>query len=148
MEQIITVFGVNWKLLVIQIVNFGVLLLVLYRFLYGPLLRLIEERREKVAQGLQDAANAEAKLKEIEGERSAIIKKSLTEAEAAVITARKRGEAQEKSIIQNANERGAKVITEARAAAEGEKEKTLRAAEAEIARMAVLGAEKILRENA
>jgi len=70
MEEIAKVFGLDWKLLIIQAVNFGVLLLVLWYFLYKPVLKMLDERRGKIQKGVEDAENAEIRLTEIEGERA------------------------------------------------------------------------------
>jgi F0F1-type ATP synthase membrane subunit b/b' len=46
MGDLFAAFGINWKLLVIQAVNFGVLLLALWYFLYTPVLTMIDERKK------------------------------------------------------------------------------------------------------
>jgi len=53
MSDLFAAFGVNWKLLLVQAVNFGLLLSALTYFLYKPVLRMIDERREKVAEGVR-----------------------------------------------------------------------------------------------
>jgi len=55
MSELFSAFGVNWKLLLIQAVNFGLLLAALTYFLYKPILKIIDERREKVAEGVRTA---------------------------------------------------------------------------------------------
>lgn len=144
MDEILTVFGVNWKLLVIQMVNFGVLLLVLWRFLYQPLLRALENRRVKIAQGLEDAEKAEMKLKQIEEEKEGNIRQSLIEGEDIVKKAKHKAQAQEKTKVQEAHEHSSKIIAEAQKTAQDEKEKILAETQKEIAKTAILAAEKIL----
>lgn len=145
MEEIIKVFGVNWKLLVIQVVNFGILLLVLHRFLYRPLLSLMEKRQQKIARGLSDAEEAEAKLKKIEEERAETMKNSFIEGERVVKEAKQRARSEERIIIEEAEDRSARIVAEAEKSAEDEKTKILTETREEIARMAILGAERILR---
>ena len=147
MDEIIKVFGVNWKLLVVQIANFGILLLVLYRFLYRPLLRFIEGRREKIVRGLTDAAEAATQLKEIESERTNITRNSLVEGERIVREAKQRARSEEKTILEEARGRSVRIVAEAEKSAGDEKTKIVREAKEEIARMAVLGAEKILQKR-
>ena len=45
MQQLFAAFGINWKLLLIQGINFSVLLAILSYFLYRPLMKVIDERR-------------------------------------------------------------------------------------------------------
>ena len=58
MEDILKVFGVNWKLLGIQMVNFGILMYFLHRFLYKPVFAMLDKRQATLAKGLKDAADA------------------------------------------------------------------------------------------
>ncbi len=58
--------GINWKLFLSQAVNFFILLLVLMFFVYKPLLEVIKKRNEKIKEGLQKAAEADVRLKEVD----------------------------------------------------------------------------------
>jgi F0F1-type ATP synthase membrane subunit b/b' len=61
MEEIIHAFGIDQRLIIIQIVNFAILAGALGYFLYTPVLRLLREREEKIAQGLKDAEEDSAR---------------------------------------------------------------------------------------
>ncbi len=62
MSEILHQLGIDWKLLASQAVNFLVLLMILTIVVYRPLLKLIKERRKKIEEGLQGAAEAEKRL--------------------------------------------------------------------------------------
>ena len=64
MEQLFEAFGIDWKLLLAQAVNFGVLFVALTYFLYKPVLKTLDERKQKVAKGVTDAEAAEKMLAE------------------------------------------------------------------------------------
>lgn len=68
MEEIFTDFGVEPVLIAAQIVNFLILLLILKRFLYRPLLRVIEDRRKVVSDSLTNAKTIEKRLQQIDNE--------------------------------------------------------------------------------
>lgn len=53
--ELLAKLGVDWKLLLAQIVNFTILLSVLSFFVYRPLLRVIDERRERIRKSMEDA---------------------------------------------------------------------------------------------
>lgn len=53
--ELLAKLGVDWKLLLAQVVNFTILLTVLTLFVYRPLLRLIDERRERIRKSMEDA---------------------------------------------------------------------------------------------
>ncbi len=70
MEQIITDFGVKPILLAAQILNFLVLFLILKKFLYPPILRVLEQRRQIVTDSLNNAEKIEQRLQRLEDESS------------------------------------------------------------------------------
>src|SRR5205085_6473837 len=84
-------FGVDWPHLIAQIISFGIVAFLLQRFAYKPVLAILEERRQRIAEGL---ANAEK------------IKTELA-----------RAETQRQEILTQANSQALKLIEEARAAA-------------------------------
>ena len=47
MGQVLAAFGIDWRLLLINSINFGLLLLALWYFLYGPLMKMLEEAPQK-----------------------------------------------------------------------------------------------------
>ena len=55
MESIISTFHIDWKIIIAQAVNFGVVFVVLYIFALKPLSKLMAERAEKIASGINDA---------------------------------------------------------------------------------------------
>ncbi|MCW5745082.1 MAG: hypothetical protein KIT36_02640 [Alphaproteobacteria bacterium] len=67
----------DWSTLALQTVNFAVLAWLLYRFLYRPVLRMIDARRAEVQKQYDDTAkiqaDVKARLAEIEAERSGIV---------------------------------------------------------------------------
>jgi len=67
--EILDQFGVKPILLLAQIVNFIILLLVLKKFLYKPILKILEERKDKIAEGLANAEEIEKKLAQITEDR-------------------------------------------------------------------------------
>lgn len=70
-------FGIDWKLLLSQFVNFALILLILRAFVYKPLLKVLRERKEKIEQGLVKAEESEVRLKEVDN----IAKEKLKETE-------------------------------------------------------------------
>ena len=50
---------IDWPTVIFQIINFLILIALLKRFLYGPIIRAMDEREKKIAQRLARAAKAE-----------------------------------------------------------------------------------------
>ena len=68
-EEIARTFGVNWPHLTAQIISFGIVCALLYWFAYQPVLRMLETRRQQIAQGLANTEKINAALAGIEVQR-------------------------------------------------------------------------------
>ena len=147
MEQIITVFGVNWKLFLIQAVNFGLLLAILYRFLYKPVLAMIDTRREKIANAIGKAEQMERDFGEAELKKAELLREATLKGDALIDAAKKHAEVEEHNLIKDAHRKVAHLLNEAERRALRERQEMMEAAEREVARMAVLAAEKVLRKR-
>lgn len=66
MEQFATQFGIDWKLMIAQLINFAVILFVLRAFVYKPILKLLDERKKRIEDGLTFAEKAKSELAGIE----------------------------------------------------------------------------------
>jgi len=89
-EQIATTFGANWPALISNIISFVLVALLLKKFAFGPIQKVLKERAEKIEQGLANAdrikaelAGAEAKAREVIGQAGAQATRMIEEARAA-----------------------------------------------------------------
>ncbi|HVV39232.1 MAG TPA: F0F1 ATP synthase subunit B [Candidatus Paceibacterota bacterium] len=147
MQAIFTTFGIDWKLLLIQGLNFGILLVGLWYFLYGPVMRMLEERRQKVMQGVADAQKAHEELAQIEHSRAAKLAEAGREADTIVSQARTAGSQKERELITQGESAAQRILTEAEAQAKELKVQAITESREEVAKMIVLGAEKVLNEK-
>lgn len=147
MGELFSTFGVDWKLLLIQAVNFGLLLSILTYFLYKPILKIIDERREKIAEGVRIAEAAAARLADAKRESEQVVGDAAREAEGLVAGARARADEKGAEIVKTAEARADGLLKEAAARAEEAKRQRMAESEKEIARAAMLAAEKILKQK-
>ncbi len=140
-------FGVDLPHLIVQLVNFSILAFVVYRFAVKPALGQMEERNRLIEKGLADAQAATQRRSEAEKEYEAKLNAAADEA------AKIRSEAHNstKATVEAAKEEAAKIITAARIAAEGvlpaERAKMRAEVQAEVSRLVVETAAKVLAEN-
>ncbi len=147
MESLFAAFGIDWKLLLAQAVNFGILFVALTYLLYKPVMKTLDERRRVVAKGVEDAKLAEEKLASADHEAAEVLHTAETEAETIVGTARETATSERTRIVRDAEARAASIEKDAEARAKEDAARTLRESEKEIARLAVLAAEKVVREK-
>lgn len=147
MEQLIHAFGIDVKLIIVQIINFVILVAVLTYFLYKPVLKVLAEREEKITQGIKDAeAAAEAKAS-AENEKQTILTAAHAEAESVAQKAKSFADVKSDEIIAEARTKADSVISDAQSKGAEIKAQAHKESEAEIAKVAVLAAEKILKEK-
>ncbi len=81
MDIILKQFGVEPLLLIAQVVNFLVLLYILKRVLYKPILKVLDDRKAMIAQSIKNSEEIEKKLAETEEEKEAALEKAAKEAQ-------------------------------------------------------------------
>lgn len=147
MGELFSTFGIDWKLLAAQSVNFGLLLLILWYFLYRPVIAMIDERRKRIAEGVEKAAAADKRLEDAASESAEIIGRASREGESLVASARARAEEKGSEMVAEANRKADALLKDAAARAQEAERQALRASERNIAKAAMLAAEKILADR-
>lgn len=144
MDALLNAFGINGKLLLAQGINFAVLITALYFLLYKPVLKVLEERRQLVAKGVEDAEKATEKLKGADAAAANAVAKADAEAAELLASAREAAGSEKARLVKDAEARAAAIAADAEARAKEASAKMLRESEKEIARLAVLAAAKAL----
>jgi F-type H+-transporting ATPase subunit b len=147
MDAILHTFGIDWRLLLVNAINFGLLLAGLTFFLYKPLGKMLEERRTKVAKGVEDAHAAEVTLQQIESSRAERLAQAGREADTIVSEARDMGASKAKEIVSLAEGTAARALRDAEAQAAELKRGAIAESKEEVARMIVLGIEKLAKQS-
>ena len=147
MEQLINTFGIDWKILLVQIANFTILMGILWYLLYRPLVNLIESRRAQIIKGVADAERADVALRDADSKKADIIAQASLEAEKIVASAREAGKAKETALLHEGQSKYERLLVEATMKGEEIKRGALEESKEEIARLIVLGVEKTLKNS-
>ena len=147
MSELLTKLGIDWKLLIAQIVNFLVLLFILYKFAYGPILAMLEKRQKKIEQGLKDAEAARKNLEKSEEKQKEILKKARADFKVIVEKAHTQAEKSKLEIAAESKTQAEKILANAKAEIGREKEKTIREIKSEIGGLVAMAAEKVIDEK-
>lgn len=142
MEQVLSTFGIDWKLLLINAANFGLLMFVLWYFLYDPILTMLEERRKKIEKGVADAEAAAQERSAIESSRATTLATAGKEADELLARARDAARQKESELISAGEAAAETIVKEAGAQAQELKAQALEESKQEIAKLIVLGMEK------
>ena len=130
-------FGVNWQLFISQLIAFIVVALVLKKFAYKPVLDMLDQRRERIAQAEANAEKIQAELAETQAERDKVLAEANQKAQEMIDDAKEAakqvGEAEGQKAVKQAEE----IIRKAREATEADRDQMMSELKAEIGRLVV-----------
>jgi F-type H+-transporting ATPase subunit b len=136
-ETIAQTFGVNWPQLLAQIISFGIVCSALYFLAYGPILKILEARRQQIADGLANAAQIKAELARIESERQAILDKAEQDGKQLLEEARRAAARVQAEETRKAVAVAEQVLVSAREATERDRMRMLAELRQEVGRLVV-----------
>ncbi len=118
-------FGVTWELLLSQCIAFLVLAFALKKFAYGPVLQVLEDRKQRIAEGIENADKIKAELASTQEAKDQILSEANAKAQSLIDEARtaaeKVGAAKEQESVKQDEE----IIRKAREATEADREKRM-----------------------
>jgi F-type H+-transporting ATPase subunit b len=136
-QEIATTFGVDWPHLVAQIISFCIVCLLLHRFAYKPVLKMLEQRRQQIAQGLADTQTIKAELAQTETQRHEILLQANGQATKLIEEARAAATRVQERETQKAIAAAEQIIAKSREAAEQEHARMLAELKRDVGRLVV-----------
>lgn len=114
MSEFITNFGIDWRLLLAQVVNFFLLLFLLKKFAYKPILAMLAKRRQEIEKGFELRREAEETLKRADELRAATLQQARTDSLAMVNEAEQAGKKRQEEIVAEAAKKSEQIIRDAK----------------------------------
>lgn len=142
--EMLNTLGVNVGMLIAQLINFGILLAALTFFLYRPVMRVLDERRERVRQSMEHAAKLEREVEEMEKERKKRLKELDDQAKTFLSEAKQQAEGMKKEIVDGAKAEVDQMLEKGRKQLDDERRKLLTDLQKTVTTVSVQLAEKIL----
>jgi F-type H+-transporting ATPase subunit b len=136
-ERIVTTFGVDGPHLIAQIISFCIVCFVLYRFAYRPILKMLEERRQQIAQGIANAEQIKAELSKTEAQRKEVMMQANAQATKFIEEARAVAARLQEQEAQKAIATAEQILAKAREAAAQDYERMLADLKREVGRLVV-----------
>lgn len=137
-------FGVSVPTLVAQMINFSLVAIVLYFFAVKPVAKTLDERQQKIADGLQYAEEMKTQLAEAERERAEKIKEAVQDAQRILTEAREQSKEMIEHKTQEAAAQAEAIIRKASEATELDRQKMLSDVRQEVARLVVATTSTVL----
>jgi F-type H+-transporting ATPase subunit b len=147
MEELIKTFHIDIKLILAQLVNFAIVLFVLKRYAYGPVLKMMEERSDKIEKGIADAENAGKKLTEITEKEKEVLVEARKQAQEIIAKAEATAIKSKEEIIVEAKSQSEKILADSAKKIEQEKNQMMQEVKGQIAELVVAATGKIIDEK-
>jgi F-type H+-transporting ATPase subunit b len=130
-------FGVDWQHLIAQIISFCIVAALLYFFAYKRVLAMLEERRQRIADGLANAEKIKAELQRTEAARQEVLNNANTQANKLIEEARGAAARVREEETQKAIAAAEQIMAKAREAAAADHARMLTELKREVGRLVV-----------
>ena len=134
-------------LMIWTIISFLITLFVLKRYAFGPIQRMIDQRRERIEQAIAEADNAREEARRLLEEHRKLIAQAKAESEEILSEARKVADAQRERVREETEEDRRRRLEETRRQIEQATTQALGQIREEVGRLSLLAAEKITRKT-
>jgi len=146
-QSVTQTLGLNWKLFIAQLVNFAIVLFILWKWVFGPIGKKLSERTDRIEKSLQQAKEIEEKHKQAEMDRVKQIEHARKEANVIIEKAQTAANQSKEQILTEAKQISEKMLAQTKQQLADEKNKLLREVREEAANLVVMATEKLLREK-
>jgi F-type H+-transporting ATPase subunit b len=147
MGQLIETFHIDWMLILAQLVNFAIVLFVLYKFAYGPVLKLMDDRTKKIEKGLKDSEEAHKKLAEISEKEKEVLVEARKAAQEIVSKAEAVAVKNKEEIMVQAKAQSEKILADAAKKIQQEKTQMFAEVKAQVAELVIAATGKVIDEK-
>ena len=134
-------------LFAMQAVILLVLIVLLGKFAWKPILKAIEDREDGIKDALEAAENAKKEMQNLQADNDKLLKEARAERESMLKEAREIKEKMISDAQEQAKAEGDKIVTQAREAIEGEKKAAMADIKSQVANLSVEIAEKVIKEQ-
>lgn len=139
--------GINLPTLLAQIINFAILLILLYFAAYKPIIRMLDQRSARIKEGVAQAEAIKQQAARTEEEIRRQLEAARREGQAIIAQAVQVGDRLKEEARKEARQEAESLVTKARADIERERDKIIDQLRKEFVDVAVTAAEKVIRET-
>lgn len=136
--------GIDLKLIIAQLINFGILFFLLSKFAYKPIMNMLDERQKKIEQGLADAESSAKKLADVEAETAKLMDKTSKDADQIMNNAKAAAKVEAAELIKKATDQADRTTKNAEAEAKSAKDNVVSEARKELSSVIVMALDKIV----
>ena len=144
MSELFSKLGINWMLLLAQMLNFAILVFVLSKFLYKPIMKMLDERKKRIVEDLEKSKTLEIKLHEADAAKEELLISARREGEKLIKQSEKNAADIKNALVKEASLESEKIRQDANRQIESDREKTMQELKKELGSLVSLSVEKAL----
>ena len=145
--EIVSKLGIDVKLILAQIVNFVIILIVLRKLAYKPILDLLDRRKKMIEKNVDDTRKIEERMVKMEEEKKHVIADAGKKAMEIIEKAKAEAQAEREQATLNAKKEISGLAERYRAQLKAEEAKMLKDVKEEVSSLIVSVCEKILKKD-
>lgn len=142
--EILENFGIKPVLLLAQIINFVILLYILKRFLYKPILKVLEKRKNKIETSMNQSDQIQKKFEELDKKQQEILDNARKESAQIIDEAKSEAKTLAKQIQIESSNQTEQTLKRAKETITLEKQKMINEAKREIVSVVTSATEKVV----
>lgn len=147
MGEMVDSLGIQWQLLVVQLINFAVILIALRAFAYKKVLNMLDERSAKIKEGLDQSEQAEKRAADIDVEAKKALEEARKEGQALIAQANEMGNRMREDAKDTAKKEAEALLERARSEIQLEKDQAIGELRKEFADITIFAAGKVINEE-
>lgn len=145
--ELLSKLGIDWKLLIAQVINFAILFFVLYKFAYKPVLQMLETRTKMIERGVHDAKAAEENLKKAEELRDKKIRDAEKEVGRLIENAKKDAEQMSAQLVASAQKQSEELLKRSQLQIQEQKEAMMSELRRDVTSIVVTATSRLLKRE-
>jgi len=139
--------GFNLPALIAQLINFTLLLIIFRLLLYKPLLRILDERKKRIQEGLEASDEAKRRLSQTEQEVANELDKARQEGQGLITQAQQISSRIQEEARQGARAEAERLLERARGEIQLERDSAIAELRREFADLTITAAERVIKEE-
>ncbi len=136
--------GINLPLLIAQLINFGLVVFLLSRLLYRPVLNALQARTQRIQESIENAEQVKQQLARAQQDYEARMAEARQQAAQIVAQAQERAQVQARELVANAQSDAERIKAEAHQQAQQERDQLLRGLQGQLANLVTETAQNVI----
>jgi len=142
-QNVLGTLGLDWRLFLAQLINFAIVVFVMWKWVYTPLLGMMDKRAKEIAAGLKAADKAKKRLSESEEEKEKIIREARGAGQKLIEEAQARAEVLRQEKLTQTKAEIEKIVAETKERIAGERDAAFAALQTDVAELIAQATEKV-----